>query len=176
MSTCMPARGSRSGKKAAAPAPAEEPRDVDVEPKMEWTDGAAGYVVRLDLAGFKKEEFRVQVDGAGRVTVRGQRPAGHVRVRRGFQLPPTADVDRIAARFDGSTLCLTVPKRAPVGAAEAVVATMEEAKAVREMELDMEKEKELARWDRGTAIAAAVAAFALGVVVSHRILSTRNCN
>lgn len=73
MSTCVP-KGSRSAKGAAA---AEvEPRDVDLQPEVKWHDGAAGYVARLDLAGFRKEEFRVQVDGAGRVTVRGQRPAG----------------------------------------------------------------------------------------------------
>uniref|UniRef100_A0A0E0C3Z0 SHSP domain-containing protein n=1 Tax=Oryza meridionalis TaxID=40149 RepID=A0A0E0C3Z0_9ORYZ len=58
-----------------------------------WLDGAAaGYVVRLDIAGFSKEEIDVRVNGAtGRVTVLGQRPAGaaaeaasagHVRLRR----------------------------------------------------------------------------------------------
>ncbi|KAF0916364.1 hypothetical protein E2562_005959 [Oryza meyeriana var. granulata] len=167
MSACVP-KGSRSAKAAAADV---DHRDVDLEPKVVWHDGAAGYVVRVDLAGFRKEEFRVQVDAAGRVTVHGQRPAGHVRVHRKFQLPPTADVDRIAARFDGTTLCLTVPKR-PVGAAEVVLARMEEAKAVAELEMEMEKER--ARWDRGNVIAAAVAAFALGVVVSHKIFSTRN--
>uniref|UniRef100_A0A0D9V2D6 SHSP domain-containing protein n=1 Tax=Leersia perrieri TaxID=77586 RepID=A0A0D9V2D6_9ORYZ len=163
MSTCVP-KGSRPAKAADV----VEPRDVDLKPEVTWVDGAAGYVVRVDLAGFKKEEFRVQVDGAGRVTVRGQRPAGHVRVHGDFQLPPTADVDRITARFDGTTLCLTVPKR-PVGAAEVVLARMEEAKAVADLEMG-----ERARWDRGNMIAAAVAAFALGVVVTHRILSTRN--
>ncbi|BAH91169.1 21.9 kDa heat shock protein-like [Oryza sativa Japonica Group] len=169
MSTCVP-KGSRSAKGAAA---AEvEPRDVDLQPEVKWHDGAAGYVARLDLAGFRKEEFRVQVDGAGRVTVRGQRPAGHVRLHREFQLPPAADVDRIAARFDGATLCLTVPKRPAGGAAEVVMATMEDARVEAEMQMEMEKER--ARWDRGSAIAAAVAAFALGVVVSHRIFATRN--
>ncbi|EEC70981.1 hypothetical protein OsI_02621 [Oryza sativa Indica Group] len=59
MSTCVP-KGSRSAK--------VEPRDVDLQPEVKWHDGAAGYVARLDLAGFRKEEFRVQVDGAGRVT------------------------------------------------------------------------------------------------------------
>ncbi|EEE54889.1 hypothetical protein OsJ_02399 [Oryza sativa Japonica Group] len=68
MSTCVP-KGSRSAKGAAA---AEvEPRDVDLQPEVKWHDGAAGYVARLDLAGFRKEEFRVQVDGAGRVTMKG---------------------------------------------------------------------------------------------------------
>uniref|UniRef100_A0A0E0C3Y9 SHSP domain-containing protein n=1 Tax=Oryza meridionalis TaxID=40149 RepID=A0A0E0C3Y9_9ORYZ len=172
MSTCVP-KGSRSAKSAAAEV---EPRDVDLQPEVKWHDSAAGYVARLDLAGFRKEEFRVQVDGAGRVTVRGQRPVGHVRLHREFQLPPAADVDRIAARFDGATLYLTVPKRPASGAAEVVMETMEDARvaaAAAALELETERER-AAGWDRGSAIAAAVAAFALGVVVSHRIFSTRN--
>uniref|UniRef100_A0A0D9YB34 SHSP domain-containing protein n=1 Tax=Oryza glumipatula TaxID=40148 RepID=A0A0D9YB34_9ORYZ len=171
MSTCVP-KGSRSAKGAAAAAEVE-PRDVDLQPEVKWHDGAAGYVARLDLAGFRKEEFRVQVDGAGRVTVRGQRPAGHVRLHSEFQLPPAADVDRIAARFDGATLCLIVPKRPAGGAAEVVLETMEDARVAAALELETERER-AAGWDRGSAIAAAVAAFALGVVVSHRIFSTRN--
>ncbi|KAG8051499.1 hypothetical protein GUJ93_ZPchr0001g31213 [Zizania palustris] len=134
-----------------------------------WLDGAACYLVRVDLAGFKKEEFRVQVDGAGRVTVRGKRPAGHVNVHKEFQLPPTADFQRIGARFDGTTLCISVPKL-PAGAAGAVLAKMEEAKAVT---TEMEMEKERAKWDRGEVITAAVAAFALGVIVTHRFFSAR---
>ena len=105
------------------------------------------------------------------LTLRGQRPAGHARVHRSLQLPPTADVDRIAARFDGSVLCLTVPKVA-VGAAEMVRTRMDEAREVAELETGMQKER--SSWDRGQVIAAAVAAFALGAVVTHKFFSARN--
>ncbi|KAL5229046.1 hypothetical protein ABZP36_017311 [Zizania latifolia] len=166
MATGVP-KGRSSAKAAAAAAKTVEPRDVDLEPKVQWLDGAACYLVRVDLAGFKKEEFRVQVDGIGRVTVRGQRPAGHVHVHKEFQLPPTADLQRIGARFDGTTLCISVPKL-PAGAAGTVLARMEEAKAVTTL-LEMER----AKWDRGEVIAAAVATFALGVIVTHRFFSAR---
>ncbi|BAD53042.1 hypothetical protein [Oryza sativa Japonica Group] len=149
-----------------------------------WLDGAAaGYVVRLDIAGFSKDEVDVRVNGAtGRVTVLGQRPAAagpHVRLRRVIQLPPTADSDRVAARFVGTTLFLTVPKKRPAAAAAATGVVMATTMEVAETETETEKKKErAARWDSGSVVAAAAAAaaaFALGVVVSHGILLyTRN--
>jgi hypothetical protein len=65
--------------------------------------------------GFRKEDFRVQVDGAGRLTVRGQRAADggnrHVRFHKVFQLPPASNLEDISGRFDAGVLSLTVPKR-----------------------------------------------------------------
>lgn len=67
--------------------------------------------------GFKKEDFRVQVDDAGRLTVRGQRPTGAgadgklIRFHKVFQLPSTANLDEISGRFHDNVLILTVPKR-----------------------------------------------------------------
>jgi hypothetical protein len=66
------------------------------------------------VAGFKKEDFRVHVDPAGRLTIIGDSPAGggagSVRLHKVFQLPYTSDLDRITGRYDGSVLTLTVPK------------------------------------------------------------------
>lgn len=110
------------------------------------------------------------VDAGGRLTLSGQRPSGHVRVHKALQLPPTADSDRIAARFDGRVLCLAVPKM-PVGAADMALARMDEAKEVAAWETREKKGR--SEWGRGQVIAAAVAAFALGVVVTHKFMSAK---
>ncbi|XP_048542287.1 RNA polymerase II degradation factor 1-like [Triticum urartu] len=84
-----------------------------VDPKFEWADKAGTYVLRLSLEGFKKGDFRVQVDGAGRLTVSGARPgATPGSLHKVFQLPSTASLDDIAGRFESGVLTLTVPKRA----------------------------------------------------------------
>ncbi|GJN18539.1 hypothetical protein PR202_gb05711 [Eleusine coracana subsp. coracana] len=147
MASCKP---KRSAAKDDAPAAQPSSDVADIDPKLEWHDAATGYVIRLALPGFKKEDFKVQVDAGGRLTVRGERPAGYVRFHKAFQLPPTANVDAVAGRFDGSAEC----------AAAAVVAR--------------EKEEAAAAVGKGQMVAAAVAGFALGVFVAHRILSAAN--
>ncbi|KAF7104161.1 hypothetical protein CFC21_105082 [Triticum aestivum] len=87
-----------------------------VDPKFEWADKAGTYVLRLSLEGFKKGDFRVQVDGAGRLTVSGARPgASPGSLHKVFQLPSNASLDDIAGRFEAGVLTLTVPKRAYSG-------------------------------------------------------------
>ncbi|KAF8670945.1 hypothetical protein HU200_050214 [Digitaria exilis] len=85
----------------------------------EWLDDGDTYLLRLNLPGFKKEDFRVHVDVKGRLTVIGQRrttlvagdgKAVPVRIHKVFQLPNTANLDTITGRFDGTVLTLTVPK------------------------------------------------------------------
>jgi HSP20 family molecular chaperone IbpA len=84
--------------------------------------------VRAIEAGFEKDDFKVQLDAGGRLTVRGERPAGHVRFHKSLQLPPTANLDGVSGRFDGKVLSLAVPKKAAArGVAEMVVARMAEA-------------------------------------------------
>uniref|UniRef100_A0ACD5VYX5 Uncharacterized protein n=1 Tax=Avena sativa TaxID=4498 RepID=A0ACD5VYX5_AVESA len=87
---------------------------ADCDPLYEWVDGDGSYLLRLTLPGFKKEDFRVHVDPAGRLTIIGHRPtdggAGSVRLHKVFQLPSTSDLDGITGRYDGSALRLTVPK------------------------------------------------------------------
>ncbi|KAF6992490.1 hypothetical protein CFC21_009474 [Triticum aestivum] len=89
---------------------------VVVDPKFEWAEKAGAYVLRLTLTGFRKDDFRVQVDGAGRLTVRGTRPGASLH--KVFQLPATACLDDIAGRFEAGVLTLTVPKRAGMPAAK----------------------------------------------------------
>ncbi|XP_037471109.1 inactive protein RESTRICTED TEV MOVEMENT 2-like, partial [Triticum dicoccoides] len=92
------------------PHPAPPPGATVVDPKFEWTERAGTYVLRLTLTGFRKDDFRVQVDGAGRLTIRGTRPGASLH--KVFQLPSSASLDDIAGRFEAGVLTLTMPKRA----------------------------------------------------------------
>ncbi|KAM0921057.1 hypothetical protein ACQ4PT_006988 [Festuca glaucescens] len=96
------------------PPPQAPAAATTVDPKFEWAEKAGSYVLRLTLPGFKKADFRVQVDGAGRLTVRSSRPAaaGPGSLHKVFQLPSTANLDEIAGRFEAGVLTLTVHKRA----------------------------------------------------------------
>lgn len=94
--------------------PAAKAAAADCDPVYEWVDGDGSYLLRLTLPGFKKEDFRVHVDPAGRLTIIGHCPAdggaGNARLHKVFQLPSTSDLDGITGRYDGSVLTLTVPK------------------------------------------------------------------
>ncbi|KAM3413324.1 hypothetical protein ACQJBY_004479 [Aegilops geniculata] len=92
------------------PHPAPPPGATVVDPKFEWTERAGTYVLRLTLTGFRKDDFKVQVDGAGRLTIRGTRPGACLH--KVFQLPSSASLDDIAGRFEAGVLTLTMPKRA----------------------------------------------------------------
>ncbi|CAL5096570.1 unnamed protein product [Urochloa decumbens] len=95
---------------------AQQAAEQEFDPKYEWQENATSFVLRLHLSGFRKEDFRVQVDGTGRLTVRGQRAdaganAKHSRFNKVFQLPATSNLDGITGRFDAGVLTLTVPKK-----------------------------------------------------------------
>uniref|UniRef100_A0A0E0L6I4 SHSP domain-containing protein n=1 Tax=Oryza punctata TaxID=4537 RepID=A0A0E0L6I4_ORYPU len=118
--------------------------DEELDPKFEWIDNANNFLLRLTLTGFKKEDFRVQVDGTGKLTVRGQRPpaassAGgkHTRFHKVFQLPSNANIDDITGRFEANVLTITVPKRPATTTAPPT--TVQEIKH----EADGEKKKKL---------------------------------
>ncbi|CAD6238088.1 unnamed protein product [Miscanthus lutarioriparius] len=162
MASCKP-KGPAKGIAAAVP---EACGVADIDPKLEWHDGANSYIIRLNLPGFKKEDFKVQVDSGGRLTVRGERPAGYVRLHKAFQLPQTANLEGIAGRFDGTVLSLTVPKP-PVSGTDMVMARLIEAKEERAARAE-------ALGGRGQVVAAAVAGFALGAFLAHRLLSATN--
>ncbi|CAO2165357.1 unnamed protein product [Urochloa humidicola] len=171
MASSKPKRGA--AKCGAAPAP--EACVADIDPKLECLDGANTYIIRLSLPGFKKEDFKVQVDSGGRLTVRGERPAGYVRFHKAFQLPPTANPDGVAGRFDGAVLSLTVPKQTATGT-DMVVARLAEAKetcaAAEGMTPTTWAE---ALGGKGQVVAAAVAGFALGAFLAHRLLNVTTC-
>ncbi|CAL4955983.1 unnamed protein product [Urochloa decumbens] len=164
-------KAQRAAKGDAAP----EACVADIDPKIEWLDGANTYVIRLNLPGFKKEDFKVQVDSGGRLTVRGERPAGYVRFHKAFQLPPTANPDGVARRFDGAVLSLTVPKQ-PATGKDMVVARLAEGK---EWCAAAEGAAAASTWaealgGKGQMVAAAVAGLALGAFLAHRLLNVTN--
>ncbi|CAO2203858.1 unnamed protein product [Urochloa humidicola] len=167
-STSKAQRAAKGG--AAAP----EACVADIDPKLECLDGANSYIIRLSLPGFRKEDFKVQVDSGGRLTVRGERPAGYVRFHKAFQLPPTANPDGVAGRFDGAVLSLTVPKQRATGA-DMVVARLAEAKewcAAAEGATPATWAEALG--GKGQMVAAAVAGLAIGAFLAHRLLSATN--
>uniref|UniRef100_A0A0E0JKJ3 SHSP domain-containing protein n=1 Tax=Oryza punctata TaxID=4537 RepID=A0A0E0JKJ3_ORYPU len=95
----------------------QQQRDGDFEPVYEWLDAGAHYLLRVNVPEFKKEDFQVHVDPAGRLTVRGQH--GSLRLNKVFQLPPTSNLDAITGRLEASVLVLTVPKKPATTAATA---------------------------------------------------------
>ncbi|XP_044963535.1 uncharacterized protein LOC123421765 [Hordeum vulgare subsp. vulgare] len=106
------AAATGTNKEQQHPHPAPPPGAKVVDPKFDWTEKAGSYVLRLTLQGFRKDDFRVQVDGAGRLTLRGSRPGASLH--KVFQLPSAASLDDIAGRFEAGVLTLTMPKRAGV--------------------------------------------------------------
>ncbi|CAD6270986.1 unnamed protein product [Miscanthus lutarioriparius] len=111
--------------------------DQEFDPRYEWQENATSFILRIHLSGFRKQDFRVQVDSAGRLTVRGQRSDAaanprHSRFSKVFQLPSTSNLDDIAGRFDAGVLTLTVPKRLPASQQQQVqdlAAAKQQAKA-----------------------------------------------
>ncbi|KAG2625347.1 hypothetical protein PVAP13_3KG206205 [Panicum virgatum] len=95
-----------SGRQATKPQ--QQAAEQDFDPKYEWQENDASFVLRLHLS-----DFRVQVDGTGRLTVRGQRADGgkHSRFSKIFQLPAASNLDAITGRFDTGVLTLTVPRK-----------------------------------------------------------------
>uniref|UniRef100_A0A0E0C3Z1 SHSP domain-containing protein n=1 Tax=Oryza meridionalis TaxID=40149 RepID=A0A0E0C3Z1_9ORYZ len=103
--------------KLGAMAEQQQQRDGDFEPVYEWLDAGGHYLLRVHVPEFKKEDFQVHVDPAGRLTVRGQH--GGLRLNKVFQLPPTCNLDAITGRLEASVLVLTVPKKPATTAAAA---------------------------------------------------------
>ncbi|KAI5020796.1 hypothetical protein ZWY2020_045684 [Hordeum vulgare] len=97
----------------------QQPQAAAAEPKFELAEKAGSYVLRITLTGLRKDDFRVQVDRAGRLTVRGATRPGS-SLHKVFQLPADASLDDIAGRFQAGVLTLTVPKRVPSTSVEEV--------------------------------------------------------
>ncbi|XP_072977802.1 uncharacterized protein [Typha angustifolia] len=98
---------SKQGKSA-------EPQYTDFQPNFEWKEDPAKHVLQLQLPGFRKEEFNVQLDSSGKLTVKGKRPLGgdkFARFHNVFQIPADSNVDNISGRLERSCLSLTFPKK-----------------------------------------------------------------
>jgi len=63
---------------------------------------------------FVKEDVKLQVDSSGRIVVKGERQASEqkrVRFHLSFPEPDDSEIDKIAGKFDGGILYVTLPKR-----------------------------------------------------------------
>jgi len=68
----------------------------------------------LASSEFRKEEVKLQVDSYGRIVVKGERQINawkHDHFRLTFPAPLDSDMDRIAGKFDGGVLYVTIPKQ-----------------------------------------------------------------
>ncbi|KAG2407707.1 uncharacterized protein HKW66_Vig0025290 [Vigna angularis] len=85
-----------------------------IVPNSGWTQDSAGHYLLVDLPEFRKEEVKLQVDSYGRIVVKGERQINawkHDHFRLTFPAPLDSDMDRIAGKFDGGVLYVTIPKQ-----------------------------------------------------------------
>ena len=66
------------------------------------------------IAGFRREELKVQITSAGNLRVSGQRSLGKNKWKRfdkEFTIPPNADTDAISAKYDEHVIYVKLPKK-----------------------------------------------------------------
>jgi HSP20 family protein len=104
----------------------EDARGALPRVKVDVTESNGGYVVRAELAGVKKEDIRVSIDGAqvtlaaevkrekdvkdGERLIHTERAYG--KVERSFSLPLEIDDAAVEAKFADGVLELKLPKKA----------------------------------------------------------------
>ncbi|KAF3964749.1 hypothetical protein CMV_011001 [Castanea mollissima] len=96
-------------------APSRDHLVEDYVPYSGWTEDVNGRYLLIDLPGFKKEDIKLSVDGSGNIKATGQRQVNEDKKSyfdQSFKLPENSDVDKIAAKFEGEILYVTVPKQA----------------------------------------------------------------
>ncbi|KAJ3701903.1 hypothetical protein LUZ61_005608 [Rhynchospora tenuis] len=105
----------------------------DFEPVTELQEIHDKFIFLVNLPGFRKEDFRVQVDALGKLSVKGQKKIDDNRCKRFntvFQLPSDSDIEKIRGKFEGDVLTLTVPKRQkPLTSKQETKSSTEEAEA-----------------------------------------------
>ena len=103
-----------------SPAVAQPARIRYVTPAVSIYEDADGYTIEAEMPGVAKDGVHVTVEN-GELTFTGSkspRPAGnclygevaHADYRRGFDLDPSVDTNRISARMDQGVLVLRLPK------------------------------------------------------------------
>jgi HSP20 family protein len=92
-------------------------------PPVDLTEGDAGFTLKVELAGFSKDDVQVEIED-NRLTLKGERKreanvqeAQYYReeraygsFRRSFTLPVAVDADKAEAIFKDGLLKLTLPK------------------------------------------------------------------
>jgi HSP20 family protein len=90
-------------------------------PAVDLCETADTFIVTAELPGLTREQIRIEVQD-GRLTLQGRRDArvpceqyhqverGHGEFSRTFSLPPTVQVEGIAADLRDGVLTITIPK------------------------------------------------------------------
>ncbi|KAK4257171.1 hypothetical protein QN277_006794 [Acacia crassicarpa] len=111
----------RGGKRVGVRTSSRPPLVEQIVPNYGWTEDSSCHYLLVDLPGFKKEEVKLQVEGSGYITVRGERQVNEEK-RVHFELvlpvPKDSDTDKIAGKFDSEILYVTIPKKAAQGNTE----------------------------------------------------------
>ncbi|XP_047956606.1 17.6 kDa class I heat shock protein-like [Salvia hispanica] len=92
---------------------------------VDWKETAKGYVLKVDVPGFNKEEVKVAVEGGGILQISGERgdceggeegtDKWHCMERsKGrfvwrLRMPENANLDEVEAAVENGVLTLTVP-------------------------------------------------------------------
>ena len=99
----------------------EQPPRQYLTPAADVESTKEGYTIHAEMPGVGKAGLEITVDN-GELTILGRRqseqPAGepvyreirHLDYRRVYELDPTIDVTKIAARIEQGVLTLTLPK------------------------------------------------------------------
>ncbi|GLT63072.1 hypothetical protein SLA2020_356640 [Shorea laevis] len=87
----------------------------ELEPSAVWTEDSNCHYLQIQLPGFKKEQFRLDVASTGNLTLSGERMVNEskaVYVDKTYKLPKDSDVEEITVKYDALYLYITVPKLA----------------------------------------------------------------
>ncbi|XP_039118531.1 uncharacterized protein LOC120254508 [Dioscorea cayenensis subsp. rotundata] len=89
------------------------PTTVNFSPNFERSDEGSNYLLRVNLPGFNRKDFSVQVDQTRKLTIKGRRQSEkntYVLLDGIYNLPQDSDYKKIAGKFDDGCLVLTIPK------------------------------------------------------------------
>ncbi|KAI9117313.1 hypothetical protein K1719_011479 [Acacia pycnantha] len=72
----------RGGKRVGVRTSSRPPLVEQIVPNSGWTEDPSCHYLLVDLPGFKKEEVKLQVEGSGYITVRGERQILYVTITK----------------------------------------------------------------------------------------------
>lgn len=90
-------------------------RYEDFEPYCKWH--TPDNIFEIHLQGFRKEHLSVRTNQLGMLTIHGERPLDQTqstwsRFHKEIKLPKNCDANRVAAKFVGGLLTITMPPQA----------------------------------------------------------------
>ncbi|KAH7686542.1 Small heat shock protein HSP20 protein [Dioscorea alata] len=91
-----------------------QPCYENFHPNSDWNVEPGNYTLRVFLPGFKKEEFIVQIDHQGKLTVKGKKQLEEnkfMALDQTYNVPKDSDHDKITGKFDHECLTLVIPRK-----------------------------------------------------------------